>query len=158
MLNWNLISQKWNQLSSQLKSQWDKITDEDLKEIDGSQEALIAKLQERYGFLRMDAEKKVAEWGDQVSGDLDKVARSSTVASVSDKAAKRRSGVGTTPPGLAKDASAEHTDEQPEPDPRMRIAREEDPEDANAKLTPPLDRRHDSRDRASQSAADNTIP
>lgn len=157
MMNWNLVSEKWTQLSSQVKSQWDKITDEDLKEIDGSQEVLTAKLQERYGFLRMDAEKKVAEWGDQVTGDLEKVARSPNSPAFERSAAKRRSGVGTTPPVMGKDGAVE-TAEQPEPDQRMRIAREEDPEDTNAKLTPPLDRRNDSRDRASQSAADNVLP
>lgn len=152
MMNWNLVSEKWTQLSSQVKSQWDKITDEDLKEIDGSQEALTAKLQERYGFLRMDAEKKVAEWGDQVTGDLEKVARSPNSPAFERAAARRRSGVGTTPPAVSQEG------EEPEPDQRLKLADKEEPEEPTSKLTPPLDRKNESRDRASQSAADNTLP
>lgn len=151
MMNWNLVSEKWTQLSSQVKSQWDKITDEDLKEIDGSQEALTAKLQERYGFLRMDAEKKVAEWGDQVSGDLENGAHSPNSPAFERAAAKRRSSVGTAPPTVAQDG------EEPEPDQRLKLADKRDPEEPTSKLTPPLDRKNETRDRASQSAADNKL-
>ncbi len=70
-MNWKLISEKWTTLSSQLKAQWGKLTDEDLKEIGGSQEALTFKLQERYGFQRMDAEKKVANWGTAVTPNIE---------------------------------------------------------------------------------------
>lgn len=146
MMNWNLISEKWNSFSSQLKSQWDKLTDEDLKEIDGSQEALTFKLQERYGFLRMDAEKKVADWGTEVTSNLEKSPKNERVSRVRSTA----NPAGSVAPLDDREAAV---------DPRHKIADEEQPEDPNSKLTPPVDRRHESRDRvASQSSADNTLP
>ncbi len=149
MLNWNLISDKWNQMSSQLKSQWDKLTDDDLKEIDGSQEALTAKLQERYGFLRMDAEKKVADWANEHCTDVEKSA--APKADKADKADKSRaSAINATPNN--------GTEEEPNPDKRLTLD-EDRPEEPTNKLTPPQDRRHETADRAvSQSSIDNAIP
>ena len=157
MMNWKLVSEKWNQISSQVKAQWDKLTDEDLKEIDGSQETLTAKLQERYGFLRMDAEKKVADWGTEFSSKLD----SSSVqvppigkmrdSSFGDTVKVRESGAGAT----EQDASGE-TPEPPELDARMKVAEKEEPEEPTSKLNPPVDRTNESRNRPS--AVDNSIP
>lgn len=156
MMNWKLVSEKWNQISSQVKAQWDKLTDEDLKEIDGSQESLIAKLQERYGFLRMDAEKKVADWGAEFSGKLDNPVQVPAIgkmrdSSFGDAVKVRESGDGAT----AKPAT-EETPEAPELDQRMKVAEKEEPEEPTTKLNPQVDRSAESRNRPS--AVDNSIP
>jgi uncharacterized protein YjbJ (UPF0337 family) len=61
-MNWNQIEGRWDQLAGQVKSQWGKLTDDDLKNIAGKRQELVGKLQERYGVLKGDIEKQVNEW------------------------------------------------------------------------------------------------
>jgi uncharacterized protein YjbJ (UPF0337 family) len=61
-MNWTQIEGQWHQLAGQLKSQWAKLTDDDLKNVAGKREQLIGKLQERYGVLKADADKQVDKW------------------------------------------------------------------------------------------------
>ncbi len=61
-MNWNQIEGRWDQLAGQVKSQWGKLTDDDLKNIAGKRQQLVGKLQERYGILKGDLEKQVNEW------------------------------------------------------------------------------------------------
>jgi uncharacterized protein YjbJ (UPF0337 family) len=181
MMNWTLISEHWNHLAPRLKSQWDKLTHEDLAEIDGDQEALTAKLQARYGFHRMDAERKVAEWGGELTPELERSARGARPERVSrsDRAARGTDAVkplgerdrsdaarpagerdrseAARPAGEHERSDAEG-EELPDADPRFKVAEEERPESPTSKLTPPVDRRNESRDRpAGRSSSDNVI-
>jgi uncharacterized protein YjbJ (UPF0337 family) len=61
-MNWNQIEGKWQNLSGQVKSQWAKLTDDDLKNIAGKKEQLVGKLQQRYGMVKDDAEKQINKW------------------------------------------------------------------------------------------------
>src|SRR3954467_8001435 len=61
-MNWNQIEGRWDQLTGQVKSQWGKLTDDDLKNIAGKRQQLIGKLQERYGIMKDDIEKQVNHW------------------------------------------------------------------------------------------------
>jgi uncharacterized protein YjbJ (UPF0337 family) len=61
-MNWNQIEGRWDQLAGQVKSQWGKLTDDDLTTIAGKRQQLVGKLQERYGALKGDIEKQVNEW------------------------------------------------------------------------------------------------
>ena len=61
-MNWDQIDNNWKQFREQAKQQWSNLTDRDLDQIDGKREVLIGKLQQRYGILREDAQKKVEEW------------------------------------------------------------------------------------------------
>ncbi len=61
-MNWDLAAGQWKQLRAQLKSKWAKLTDDDLQSLDAKKDALIGKLQERYGLLRDEAERQVDEW------------------------------------------------------------------------------------------------
>ena len=61
-MNWTQIEGRWDQLAGQVKSQWGKLTDDDLKNIAGKRQQLVGKLQERYGILKEDIEKQVNEW------------------------------------------------------------------------------------------------
>jgi uncharacterized protein YjbJ (UPF0337 family) len=65
-MNWNQIEGRWDQLAGQVKSQWAKLTDDDLKNIAGKRQQLVGKLQERYGVLKEDIEKQVNAWLDGV--------------------------------------------------------------------------------------------
>jgi uncharacterized protein YjbJ (UPF0337 family) len=61
-MNWEQVEGKWQQLKGLVKAKWAKLTDNDLELIAGKRDQLIAKIQERYGIAREDAEKQVNEW------------------------------------------------------------------------------------------------
>lgn len=58
----NIFKGKWNQLKGESKKKWAKLTDDDLKAIDGNKDKLIGKIQERYGKTKDEAEKEVNNW------------------------------------------------------------------------------------------------
>jgi uncharacterized protein YjbJ (UPF0337 family) len=49
-------------MGAHIKSKWAKLTDDDLRNLDAKKDDLVAKLQERYGILKDDAERQVDEW------------------------------------------------------------------------------------------------
>jgi len=61
-MNWTQIEGQWHQLTGQLKSQWAKLTDDDLKNVAGKRDQLLGILQERYGILKQDAETQLDKW------------------------------------------------------------------------------------------------
>lgn len=61
-MNWDQIEGQWQQLAGKAKSRWGKLTDDDLTNVAGKKDQLIGKLQERYGFIKADAEKQVDRW------------------------------------------------------------------------------------------------
>ncbi|HTK79527.1 MAG TPA: CsbD family protein [Rhizomicrobium sp.] len=52
----------WKQLKGKVKTQWGKLTDDDLDRIAGSRNELEGKIQERYGCAKDDAKKQVDDW------------------------------------------------------------------------------------------------
>jgi uncharacterized protein YjbJ (UPF0337 family) len=62
-MNEDKIKGQWKQLAGKLKSKWGKLTDDDLKIIEGDSEYLAGKIQERYGVARDEAHKQVKEFG-----------------------------------------------------------------------------------------------
>jgi uncharacterized protein YjbJ (UPF0337 family) len=61
-MNWDQIKGSWTQLKGKAQKEWGKLTDDDLKIIEGEQTQLIGRIQERYGYTREKAEKAVADW------------------------------------------------------------------------------------------------
>lgn len=61
-MNDDRIKGRWKQLHGKLKTQWGKLTDDDLDVADGSAEYLAGKLQERYGIARDEARKQVRDF------------------------------------------------------------------------------------------------
>ena len=72
MSNWSLIEERWKLLGGQTRSRWGRLTDEDLLAINGSQDALIDKVQYHYGVPRPDAERQVIEWTAKMDNMLSK--------------------------------------------------------------------------------------
>jgi uncharacterized protein YjbJ (UPF0337 family) len=66
-MNWDQIEGQWHQVTGSLKSTWGKLTDDDVKNVAGKKDALVGKLQERYGLLKDEAEKQANEWLEKVS-------------------------------------------------------------------------------------------
>lgn len=66
MASWNQIEAQWPALTDQVKAKWRKLTDEDLEHIAGRSASLVSMVQERYGVLRIYAEKHVGEWAEKL--------------------------------------------------------------------------------------------
>ena len=54
-MTWEHIKADWMQTRGKIKSKWGKLTDDDLKMIEGKWDQLVAKLHERYGYKRDEA-------------------------------------------------------------------------------------------------------
>jgi uncharacterized protein YjbJ (UPF0337 family) len=52
----------WHQVKGKVKEKWGKLTDDDLKQLEGHGEQLAGKLQERYGLARDEAEREAKEF------------------------------------------------------------------------------------------------
>ena len=61
-MNNDIIQGKWRQLKGSLQQKWGKLTDDDLDRLDGNQQYLSGKLQERYGWDRDRAQREVDEF------------------------------------------------------------------------------------------------
>lgn len=61
-MNSDEMKGKWNQLKGSAKSQWGKLTDDDLTQVEGDRDKLVGKIQEKYGIAREEAEKQVNDW------------------------------------------------------------------------------------------------
>lgn len=61
-MNEDRIKGQWKQLAGKIKTQWGKLTDDDLKVAEGNSEYLAGKIQERYGIARDEAKKQVEDF------------------------------------------------------------------------------------------------
>jgi uncharacterized protein YjbJ (UPF0337 family) len=61
-MNWDQIAGNWKQLKGAAKIKWGKLTDDDMEVLAGKRDAIVGKIQERYGLAKHDAEKQVDEW------------------------------------------------------------------------------------------------
>jgi len=57
-----ILEGNWNQIKGKVKKQWGKLTDDDLTVINGEKDQLIGRLQERYGYDKVRAEKEVSDF------------------------------------------------------------------------------------------------
>jgi uncharacterized protein YjbJ (UPF0337 family) len=61
-MNWDQIEGQWKQMGAKIKSKWAKLTDDDLQNLGAKKDELVAKLEERYGILKDEAEHQVDDW------------------------------------------------------------------------------------------------
>jgi HSP20 family protein len=61
-MNADQLKGKWMQFKGELKQKWDKFTDDDLQQIEGSYDRFVGKVQERYGYG--DAKRALMKWAD----------------------------------------------------------------------------------------------
>jgi len=58
----NQFEKNWDLFKGKIKDRWDRLTDEDIREIHGNYFQLINKLQKRYGHARERIEKEIGDW------------------------------------------------------------------------------------------------
>ena len=56
-MDWNRIEGNWKQVKGRAKEKWGRLTDDDLDVINGRQDQLEGKIQERYGLAKDQAKK-----------------------------------------------------------------------------------------------------
>ncbi len=61
-MNKDRMAGAWHQVRGKLKQQWGKLTDNDLKQLEGRAEQLAGKLRERYGLALEEAERQAKEF------------------------------------------------------------------------------------------------
>jgi len=61
-MNWDTIEGQWKQLTGTVKSEWGKLTDDEITEINGDRDKLVGTLQEQYGLAKDEAERQVDAW------------------------------------------------------------------------------------------------
>jgi uncharacterized protein YjbJ (UPF0337 family) len=61
-MNWDQIQGNWLVFKDKLRHNWVKLTDEDITRISGRREELTARLRERYGFAKAEAEREIEAW------------------------------------------------------------------------------------------------
>jgi uncharacterized protein YjbJ (UPF0337 family) len=61
-MNEDTMKGNWKQLKGKIKEQWGKLTDDDMKVVEGRFDQLAGRLQERYGIERDEAERQVRDW------------------------------------------------------------------------------------------------
>jgi len=61
------VAGAWHQIKGKVKEQWGKLTDDDLKQLEGHAEQLAGKLQERYGLAHEEAERQAKEFRKRIN-------------------------------------------------------------------------------------------
>ena len=61
-MNWDQLEGKWKQYSGKVKEKWGKLTDDDLQVIEGKQDQLAGRLQERYCIAKDQAKKEADQF------------------------------------------------------------------------------------------------
>lgn len=64
-MNWDQIEGNWKQFKGNVKTQWGKLTDDELDVIAGKREHLAGRIQELYGATKDDVEKQISDWATQ---------------------------------------------------------------------------------------------
>jgi uncharacterized protein YjbJ (UPF0337 family) len=70
-MNWNFVDGNWKQFKGKAKAQWGKFTDDHFDVIAGKRDELAGKVQETYGVIKGEAEKKQIKRFDMVNMDDD---------------------------------------------------------------------------------------
>jgi uncharacterized protein YjbJ (UPF0337 family) len=61
-MNSDILKGQWTQLKGHLQTQWGKLTNDDIDQIEGNLDILTGRLQERYGKSREEAERDIEAW------------------------------------------------------------------------------------------------
>jgi uncharacterized protein YjbJ (UPF0337 family) len=64
-MNKEIIKGKWHEIKGKLKTQWGKLTDDEITQINGSSEELEGILQKKYGYQKDQAQKEIKSFLDK---------------------------------------------------------------------------------------------
>jgi uncharacterized protein YjbJ (UPF0337 family) len=58
----DILTGKWHELKGKVRTQWGKLTDDDMTKLSGKTEELTGILQQRYGYGKAQAEHEINKW------------------------------------------------------------------------------------------------
>lgn len=61
-MNWTTLQGNWNETKGKVKTQWGRLTDDDLTQIQGQKDRLVGVIQQKYGIARDKAEQQLDEF------------------------------------------------------------------------------------------------
>lgn len=61
-MNKNVLETQWVQIREILKDKFSNLTEEDIRQINGQYDQLVAKLQQKYGYSKEEAEQRILNW------------------------------------------------------------------------------------------------
>ena len=61
-MNWDSIEGNWKEFKGKAKTQWGKLTDDDLAVINGRRDQLEGTLQKHYGYAKDQAKTEIDNW------------------------------------------------------------------------------------------------
>ena len=61
-MDWDRIEGNWTTFKGRAKQQWGKLTDDDLKVVEGRREQLEGRLQQHYGYAKDRARTEIDSW------------------------------------------------------------------------------------------------
>lgn len=64
-MNKDIIQGKWREIKGKLSQKWNKLTEDEVAQMKGSEEELLGKLQKAYGYERDQAKKEVDRFVDE---------------------------------------------------------------------------------------------
>ena len=74
-MNQDIVAGKWQQIRGNVKEQWGKLTDDDLKMVEGKLDKLVGLLRERYGYSKERAERELDDFYKRVIHEDEPAAR-----------------------------------------------------------------------------------
>lgn len=60
---------KWDRMKGKVREHWGRLTDDDVEEVKGKRQNLLAKVQEKYGDTKESADDKLKEFENKFSSD-----------------------------------------------------------------------------------------
>lgn len=63
-MNWDIVAGNWKQFQGKVKTQWGKLTDDQLDQIAGKRTELAGRLQEAYGLSKDEVERQIRDFED----------------------------------------------------------------------------------------------
>jgi uncharacterized protein YjbJ (UPF0337 family) len=61
-MNSDQLQGKWKQMKGSIKERWGKLTDDDIDIINGQNDQLVGRIEERYGIAKEEAQRQVDDW------------------------------------------------------------------------------------------------
>jgi len=61
-MNETILKADWQNIKGKVREQWGKLTGDDIDEIAGQKDQLIAKVRKRYGRSVEEAEREIRDW------------------------------------------------------------------------------------------------
>lgn len=73
-MNRDVLETQWPQIREILSEKFSNLTEEDIRQINGRYDQLVAKLQQKYGYSREEAEERIRSWNfDRMAGSRGQV-------------------------------------------------------------------------------------